>query len=561
MSDSTTRTPKGETVPKNSNAPGSQDKPSPAQNPESLFLSTVKTIRPTLILGLGLYWVWLHAMFYAAFPSFVLSNPLYESVPYQFGMVFLVAFIAAVFGMGALNDRITFFIRRRRFQMTVAVVLSVSTGCLLMLGGVLSLPIVFIAEGLCGLAAGFLLLLCGEAYRRPEPRAIVLNSALSVLCAFLVYRCIVFFPPLILLDIASIIFTLIPLGVVVFLQLALYGGWKITQPQQFIVTREGTRVATPGLMETLTFHRTDIKQGRLFVRIGLPFVFFGVVLKVLCDEVFRQSVEADFLSNGGGEFLAQTLLPCLVLFALAALFIATRQSGDYEQLFRYGIPLVGICVLVTCLPGISGVASSAFASAGFLCLETMLWVGLCVLSHNYRISSLLVMGSGRGALALGMLATTVAVAMSVGSETLLEAGLIQTILLVMLVCGSSLLPRGRDIEAVTAVGNGGTTQQRGSEQKERTAQQGEQQTGNEKRFIVRCERIAHMYLLSPREAEVFILLAKGRNTAYISKNLFISEGTVHTHMLHIYKKLNIHRQQELIDMVDAFNGATTQSLP
>jgi DNA-binding CsgD family transcriptional regulator len=517
------------------------------------------TVRPTLILGLGLYWVWLHAMLYTAFPSFVFTNPLYESVSYQFGVVFLITFIVAAFGMGALNDRITFFIRRRRFQMTVAVVLSVSTGCLLLLGGSLSLPIVFIAEGLSGLAAGFLLLLCGEAYRRPEPRAIVMNSVLSVLCAFLVYRCLVFFPPLIYFDIASIVFTLLPLGVVLFLQLALYGGWKITQPQQFIVTREGTRVATPGLMETLTFHRLDIKQGRLFLRIGLPFVFFGVVLKVLCDTVFRQSVEASFLNTSWGGFLLQTLLPCLVLLVMAVIFIATRQSNEDDQLFRFGIPLVGICILLACLTEMSGIASSAFASAGYLCLEIMLWVGLCVLSHNYRISSLLVMGSGRGALALGMLAMTVAMMMTAGAQQLFEAGLIQALMLVMLVCGSALLPRGKDVEALCAPEGAVAAEQPATEQGEgRDAKEQQQTTGNEKRFIVRCERIAHMYLLSPREVEVFILLAKGRNTAYISKNLFISEGTVHTHMLHIYKKLNIHRQQELIDMVDVLNTTAAQ---
>ena len=46
------------------------------------------------------------------------------------------------------------------------------------------------------------------------------------------------------------------------------------------------------------------------------------------------------------------------------------------------------------------------------------------------------------------------------------------------------------------------------------------------------------------------LLAKGRNAAYIQKQLYISEGTARTHMRHIYKKLDIHTQQELMDLVE-----------
>ena len=59
---------------------------------------------------------------------------------------------------------------------------------------------------------------------------------------------------------------------------------------------------------------------------------------------------------------------------------------------------------------------------------------------------------------------------------------------------------------------------------------------------------AERYDLSPREAEVFALLARGRNRAYISQALFISDNTTRTHMKSIYRKLDVHSQQELIDL-------------
>ena len=56
--------------------------------------------------------------------------------------------------------------------------------------------------------------------------------------------------------------------------------------------------------------------------------------------------------------------------------------------------------------------------------------------------------------------------------------------------------------------------------------------------------------LTPREAEVFYLLAKGRNAEYIGKQLVVSSATVKSHIYHIYRKLGINSQQRLMTIVD-----------
>lgn len=70
-------------------------------------------------------------------------------------------------------------------------------------------------------------------------------------------------------------------------------------------------------------------------------------------------------------------------------------------------------------------------------------------------------------------------------------------------------------------------------------------------FKRKCAVIADRYLLSRRETEVLFLLAKGRSSTAIQENLFISEGTANTHMRHIYRKLDVHSQSELIDLVES----------
>ena len=46
------------------------------------------------------------------------------------------------------------------------------------------------------------------------------------------------------------------------------------------------------------------------------------------------------------------------------------------------------------------------------------------------------------------------------------------------------------------------------------------------------------------------LLARGRTSPVIQEKLVLSHNTVKTHVRHIYAKLGIHSQQELIDIVE-----------
>ena len=73
-----------------------------------------------------------------------------------------------------------------------------------------------------------------------------------------------------------------------------------------------------------------------------------------------------------------------------------------------------------------------------------------------------------------------------------------------------------------------------------------------------CKKVAVRHSLTPRETEVFELLAKGRNAAHIEEELVISNHTVRSHMLNIYRKLDIHSQQELIDMVEQEKSSTNE---
>ena len=62
--------------------------------------------------------------------------------------------------------------------------------------------------------------------------------------------------------------------------------------------------------------------------------------------------------------------------------------------------------------------------------------------------------------------------------------------------------------------------------------------------------IRDRYKLSPRQKEIFLLLAKGRNVQFIRDELVLSTPTVKSHIYNIYQKMGVHSHQELIDLVE-----------
>lgn len=64
-----------------------------------------------------------------------------------------------------------------------------------------------------------------------------------------------------------------------------------------------------------------------------------------------------------------------------------------------------------------------------------------------------------------------------------------------------------------------------------------------------CERLGAQHGLTAREVEVLQMLVKGRSKSYIAETLFISENTVRSHSKHIYRKLDAHSKQDVLDLL------------
>ncbi|NTW28959.1 MAG: helix-turn-helix transcriptional regulator [Coriobacteriia bacterium] len=78
-------------------------------------------------------------------------------------------------------------------------------------------------------------------------------------------------------------------------------------------------------------------------------------------------------------------------------------------------------------------------------------------------------------------------------------------------------------------------------------------------FESSCKIVGKRYALTTRENEILLLLAKGRTAPYLARDLFLSESTVRTHTAHIYRKMGINSQQELLDEIERTHMETLQA--
>jgi DNA-binding CsgD family transcriptional regulator len=175
----------------------------------------------------------------------------------------------------------------------------------------------------------------------------------------------------------------------------------------------------------------------------------------------------------------------------------------------------------------------------------MMWTEFSELSRRYRISPILIFGFGRAAAMTAQLISIVVLeTVHIDQLFSIDGNVLNTFLILSMLLGYFLLPRDKAIREMAILDYenpaGATKVGRSSEELRKG------------RFIARCEYVANVHLLSSRETDVLYLLAKGRNAAYIAKHLFISEGTVHTHTWRIYRKMDVHTQQELMDLVDSY---------
>ena len=318
------------------------------------------------------------------------------------------------------------------------------------------------------------------------------------------------------------------------------------------------------------FHPLPIHRTAFVLRFGLPIVIFGFVLGALRHVCLSGLLPYEDLT-------AQLVIgaaACAGLAVIIATMAISKNESYWDMIFRCVLPAIALAVF--CVPHLFGdyaLLAGFFVIAGYICFETLMWFLIADLSQEFRLSPIFMFGLGRGLLELGSLIGSW-LAQIPGDNTITgvfgnaEGALV---LMLALAVAYSLLPRRREVRAIVdpnhAIKMPGFDALQTHIEKQQVEDEPQQETDGEEvgaaevdakirakgRFHARCEEIADCYMLSRRETEVMFLLAKGHNAAFIQDKLCISKSTAKTHINHIYRKLDIHTQQELLNMVEDHN--------
>lgn len=229
----------------------------------------------------------------------------------------------------------------------------------------------------------------------------------------------------------------------------------------------------------------------------------------------------------------------IVPVAVTALLFAywRRFSADLLTHIAVVVVVCGFFLVGSSSDALRGV-SNVLLSTGEALFYIVMWIVLVSVGSRNMLGSLAVIGWGAG---IGAFGTLAGAGLGAWSNRLLEhdanvlalaSGAILALFVGYALIGLRNFSFEEAINGVTPVAPDAKVE------------------SPEEQFRARCEEVVQAHGLTKREAEVFAMLARGRNREYIQETLVLSRSTVKTHVRHIYEKLGIHSHQELIDLFE-----------
>lgn len=291
---------------------------------------------------------------------------------------------------------------------------------------------------------------------------------------------------------------------------------------------------------------------RVSKRLLLKFVACAFVLGIVTGAMGGLSPNA-VNSRFNGSFLLTFCLASFVASAVILAMLFRKGRGTIESLYRPATVLITVGFALVPLFGPNTSVPYAFVSAGYSLFEMLVWVILCEVASRFQFTSVQVFGYGR-ALVVASIAMILVIDPFTGlrhNPWLLTAVSSLSIIAVSLL-RSYILTTANLVTLSHRLWDCGETNEagEGGEGEAVREARGSKPPKGKVPFLRRCALIGEYYGLTKREVDVFRLLAAGRNSARIQEELMISAGTVNTHSYHVFQKMGVHCQQEVIDLFE-----------
>lgn len=476
---------------------------SEAESPGELF--------STLSFGFGLLWAWYSVTLYS---NFSVQKADYLSIPSFVPFVSLVCFILTAALIMCYTKPLTSFLSSKETSVIAGTCCAAGTLCILLTTFFPSLgTIALTASGLfSGFGGGCLFVLWGAEYSKRNASSATMNTV----CA-------------------------LGVGITIFILASAFG-----QIAVMVAGIIAALIQIPFLLNSQA--QNDKPESRLFsklstsriifiLRIGTAAIPLGFALGTL-RTLFFLSFE-----RGGAAFsyLLVLAMACISTFFIVFGVLLSKKTDEYGSLLKPFLLIVAFAVITIPLFDLS-TQQSTFPDfmllVSYLCFEVCVWVFFAQISNAFSLSPFLVFGIGETFVCVGKfieLALQEPLVALFGTQSLFGVETAALILFSLLL-GFCLLPSEKEVERMVVEG----AWKKGDPDKPGY-------------FKSRCDHVSTQYSLSNRESEILLYLAKGRNASFIQEKLVISEGTAKTHIWRIYRKLDVHTQQELINLVETID--------
>lgn len=260
-------------------------------------------------------------------------------------------------------------------------------------------------------------------------------------------------------------------------------------------------------------------------------IFLGVALIVLGVAMSMSIVRDVFGLPLVYRLTSQVATIVIAVAVLAGSYRQPDQAGDAVRLWFTAVLVIASGLAAGILFGVplGHLSSAIFTTAQMLAIGFM-WYVLADIAQRSDMPADTVFGLGWGALfsipmAVGLMLPRVL-------PHNLDAESLAVVVLWMLLVALTFMRQHQSPELRLFAGFAPSLSKSEDRQPERLA------------------AIAERFGLTAREADIMGLYAQGRSRAFISAQLIISENTVRDHLKNIYRKLDVHNKQELIDLIE-----------
>lgn len=498
-----------------SSQPESTNKPRPALLSASDLL---------IGLGFGCYTSWVSMAFHSMglFASYGADS---EQVLDAVYLISIITITTVLFLSAALHARVGKLIARPEANIVCPV--GVTSATLLMplagMGGLLGSLAIGASGVFSGIFSGIQLLIFGTAFARLQTRSLVTTVATGQIAASLLFALSLNFP----VFEAALFAASMPCAGALLLQF----GMKDKAPEE--------------LNDVVPLDQQALPAGKdsLALRALVARVCACVLLVGFANEAARtmyMQIEASIKQIGPFSqvqaFIAFAASAGIILIALAAVSSKIRRMPQvcYHVL---GMGLTaGVLLLPAVLiyPALDARAPLTVNTAFYTCFGMFMWLVTAGICRQCSSACVRIVALVRGAWAAGPLLGMLLARFTLQSAgTSLEAVFPITVLGVIAIFAAANVAFDSTVllQALELI-----------------------PTERRKRFQGKCHAVAQQYGLSEREEQVMTLFAKGRNLEYIKDELCLSKSTVSTHRQHIYQKLGVHSQQEMLDLIQDAEG-------